>query len=79
MAAQGKVTFGVVVGNRGFFPDHLAKTGREEIIKVLEAAGARAVVLSPEESKHGAVETYAESQSAPRSSKSTPMRSTASS
>jgi L-fucose isomerase-like protein len=62
MAAQGKVTFGVVVGNRGFFPGHLAKTGREEIIKVLEAAGARAVVLSPEESRHGAVETYAESQ-----------------
>ncbi len=56
------MTFGVVVGNRGFFPDHLAKTGREEIISVLEAAGARAVVLSPEESKYGAVETYAESQ-----------------
>ena len=62
MAEQRKVTFGVVVGNRGFFPDHLAKTGREEIIKVLEAAGANVVVLSPEESKHGAVETYAESK-----------------
>ena len=62
MAVQKKVTFGVVVGNRGFFPDHLAKTGREEIIAVLEAAGAAVVVLSPEESKHGAVETYAESQ-----------------
>jgi L-fucose isomerase-like protein len=62
MAAEKKMTFGVVVGNRGFFPDQLAKTGREEIIKVLEAAGAKAVVLSPEESKYGAVETYAESQ-----------------
>ena len=62
MAAQRTMTFGVVVGNRGFFPDHLAKTGREEIIAVLESVGARAVVLSPEESKHGAVETYAESQ-----------------
>ena len=62
MAAQRTMTFGVVVGNRGFFPDHLAKTGREEIISVLEAAGAKAIVLSPEESKHGAVETYAESQ-----------------
>ena len=41
MAAQRKMTFGVVVGNRGFFPDHLAKTGREEIISVLEAAGAQ--------------------------------------
>ncbi len=62
MAGQRNMTFGVVVGNRGFFPDHLAKTGREEIISVLEAAGARPVVLSPQESKYGAVETYAESQ-----------------
>ena len=39
MAAQRIMTFGVVVGNRGFFPDHLAKSGREEIISVLQAAG----------------------------------------
>ena len=62
MATQRAMTFGVVVGNRGFFPSHLAKTGRDEIIKVLEAAGARAIVLGPEDSKHGAVETYAESE-----------------
>jgi L-fucose isomerase-like protein len=62
MAAQRKMTFGIVVGNRGFFPGHLAKTGREEMIALLEAAGAQAIVLSPEESRHGAVETYAESQ-----------------
>jgi L-fucose isomerase-like protein len=62
MAAQKKITFGVIVGNRGFFPGQLAKTGREEIIKVLDAAGAKTVVLSPEESKYGAVESYAESQ-----------------
>src|ERR1700752_2467847 len=62
MAAQRTMTFGIVVGNRGFFPDHLAKTGREEIIQVLEAAGAKAIVLGPEDSKYGAVETYAESQ-----------------
>ncbi len=62
MAAQRKMTFGIVVGNRGFFPDHLAKSGREEILAALEAAGAQAVVLGPEESKHGAVETYTESE-----------------
>ena len=61
MAAKRKMTFGVVVGNRGFFPDHLAKTGREEIIAVLEKAGVKAIVLSPEQSKYGAVETYDES------------------
>lgn len=38
------MTYGIVVGNRGFFPDHLAKTGREQIISELEAAGARAIV-----------------------------------
>jgi L-fucose isomerase-like protein len=62
MAAPKKMTFGVIVGTRGFFPGHLAKTGREEIISVLKAAGAEAIVLSPEESRHGAVQTYAESQ-----------------
>jgi L-fucose isomerase-like protein len=62
MTTQRKMTFGVIVGNRGFFPDHLAKTGREEIISVLESAGARAVVLGPEQSKYGAVETYQEAQ-----------------
>ena len=61
MATQRTMTFGIVVGNRGFFPDHLAKTGREEILQVLEAAGAKAIVLSPEQSKYGAVETYEES------------------
>ncbi|MGD0730833.1 MAG: L-fucose/L-arabinose isomerase family protein [Terracidiphilus sp.] len=62
MTAHRKMTFGVVVGNRGFFPSHLAKTGRDEIISVLDAAGARAVVLGPEDSVHGAVETYAEAE-----------------
>ena len=38
--APARTTFALFFGNRGFFPDHLAKTGREEIIKVLEAAGA---------------------------------------
>ena len=55
-----KQTFGIIVGNRGFFPDHLAKTGREEMIAALQSAGYNAIVLSPEDSKHGAVETRPE-------------------
>ncbi len=58
MPNKRKMTMGVIVGNRGFFPDHLAKTGRDEILRVLQSAGIDAVVLSPEQSKHGAVETY---------------------
>src|SRR5437763_3843216 len=52
-----KMTMGVIVGNRGFFPDHLAKSGREEMIRALESAGMEAIVLSPEQSKYGAVES----------------------
>ena len=29
------VTFAVIVGNRGFFPGHLARTGRDEILRAL--------------------------------------------
>ena len=44
-----KQTFGVIVGNRGFFPDHLAKSGHGEIVRVLEAAGYGVVILSAED------------------------------
>jgi len=27
---NSKMTMGLIVGNRGFFPDHLAKTGRRK-------------------------------------------------
>jgi hypothetical protein len=32
-----KMTMGVIVGNRGFFPDHLAKIGREAMIRAIES------------------------------------------
>jgi len=57
-----KSTFGLIIGNRGFFPDHLAKSGREEMIQVLNSAGIEVVVLGPEQSKHGAVETHEEAK-----------------
>jgi len=57
-----KMTMGLIVGNRGFFPDHLAKSGREEVLRVLGAAGIDVVTLTPEESKYGAVETREESR-----------------
>lgn len=62
MANKRKMTMGLIVGNRGFFPDHLAKSGREEMSRVLEKAGMDVVVLGPEQSKHGAVETYEEAK-----------------
>ena len=53
---------GVIVGNRGFFPDHLAKSGREEMINALGRAGMEVVVLDVQQSKHGAVETHEEAK-----------------
>ena len=46
--ATKKMTMGMIVGNRGFFPDHLAKSGREEMLRVLTAAGMDVVALTPE-------------------------------
>jgi L-fucose isomerase-like protein len=60
MARQ--LTFGMIVGNRGFFPDHLAKEGREAMLTLLEKRGVRVIALTPEESKHGAIETHEEAR-----------------
>ena len=60
--AQKKMTMGVIIGNRGFFPDQLAKAGREEMIQTLAKAGIDCVVLGADESKHGAVETHEEAK-----------------
>jgi L-fucose isomerase-like protein len=57
-----RMTMGVIVGNRGFFPGQLAKSGREEMMRALAQAGIDSVVLDPEESKHGAVETHEEAK-----------------
>jgi L-fucose isomerase-like protein len=56
------MTFGVIVGNRGFFPDHLAQSGRTEMLAALEHAGYTAIALSPQDSKFGAVETRPEAR-----------------
>jgi L-fucose isomerase-like protein len=62
MAKTRKVTMGLIVGNRGFFPDHLAKSGREEMIQALQKAGMDVVALPTEQSKYGAVETHDEAK-----------------
>jgi L-fucose isomerase-like protein len=50
-------TLGLVVGNRGFFPDHLCATGREAVIKVLREQGLEVVALPTDATKFGAVES----------------------
>ena len=55
--AKRKMTLGMAVGNRGFFPDHLARSGHREMKAALEAAGVSVVALTEADSKYGAVET----------------------
>lgn len=55
-------TFGVLVGNRGFFPSELCEAGRSRMLKVLEEEGFKTVVLSPEDTPYGSVETYEEAK-----------------
>ncbi len=55
-------TFGLIIGTRGFFPTELCKEGREVMLKVLESAGHKAILLSPEDSPYGSVDTYEQSK-----------------
>ncbi|MGB7267589.1 MAG: L-fucose/L-arabinose isomerase family protein [Terracidiphilus sp.] len=53
---------GVIVGNRDFFPDVLISEARRDLTKLFAELSIEPVWLSPEESKLGAVETWADAQ-----------------
>jgi L-fucose isomerase-like protein len=53
---------GVIVGNRDFFPDVLISEARKDLTKLFSELQIEPVWLSPEESKLGAVETWADAQ-----------------
>lgn len=53
-----KMTLGVIVGNRDFFPDSLISEGRKDILEVLAEMGIEAIILDENASKLGAVETW---------------------
>jgi L-fucose isomerase-like protein len=56
------VTLGIIVGNRGFFPDHLCDSGRKDILQTLGKLGFQAVILPVTATKFGAVETMDDAQ-----------------
>jgi L-fucose isomerase-like protein len=62
MSHTKKMTMGLIVGNRGFFPGHLAETGRKDMILTLQQAGMDVVALEVGQSAYGAVETYEEAK-----------------
>ena len=43
-------TFGVIISNRSFFPDHLVLTAREKLLRSLDAWGHKYIILSQSQS-----------------------------
>jgi len=59
---NGRTTLGVIVGNRGFFPDGVVWEGRTQILAVLKEEGFDTICLSTEDTKLGAVDTFQDAQ-----------------
>ena len=57
-----KSKFALFFGNRGFFPASLQAEAREELPKVLEAAGHEYIILDADATRYGAVETPREGE-----------------
>ncbi len=55
-------TLGIILGNRGFFPDHLLHDARRQLLDLFGQFGLRAVILGEDQGKKGGVETYAHAQ-----------------
>jgi L-fucose isomerase-like protein len=59
---SARITFGVIIGNRDFFPDVLVGEARKDIKALLDSAGIDSVMLTPEETKLGGVETHSDAR-----------------
>jgi L-fucose isomerase-like protein len=55
-----KVTLGLIVGNRGFFPSHLCESGRTTMLKVLAEEGIDVIALGPDDTEYGSVESLSD-------------------
>jgi L-fucose isomerase-like protein len=57
-----KTTLGVIFGNRDFFPDHLVAEARTDLVRLFEQMDLEPVMLDPETTKLGGVETHADAR-----------------
>src|SRR5271170_4600659 len=53
-----KMTLGVIIGNRDFFPDQLVSEARRDLLKLCAELKIDVVTLDEQQSKLGAVETW---------------------
>lgn len=56
------LTLAVIVGNRGFFPAHLAEAGRETMLAVLGKAKIQTLIVDAQATNVGAIESLAEAR-----------------
>src|SRR6478609_7548727 len=57
-----KVSIGVIIGNRDFFPDSLVSAARVEIIELCKKLNINPILLDQNETKLGGVETFHDAQ-----------------
>ncbi|MFW9880014.1 MAG: L-fucose/L-arabinose isomerase family protein [Candidatus Thorarchaeota archaeon] len=57
-----KSSFGIILGNRNVFPDHLVKEGRKDILAVMNELEYEYFILNEEDTPIGAVETYSDAK-----------------
>ncbi|MDD3412102.1 MAG: fucose isomerase, partial [Eubacteriales bacterium] len=55
-------TFGVLISNRSFFPDHLVLEARQQLLDALHTWGHQVITLSPEDTFMGETMTYDEAK-----------------
>jgi L-fucose isomerase-like protein len=53
----GKPVLGIIVGNRGFFPDHLCESGRKTILQLFAEEGIEPLILNAGDTSFGSVES----------------------
>src|SRR5437762_11784437 len=62
MPQSQSTTLGVIIGNRDFFPDVLVGEARKDIVKLFEQLKITPIMLTPQDTKLGGVETYADAR-----------------
>ena len=70
-------TLGVIIGNREFFPDQLVAEARQDIVKLFGELNIKPMMVSPEETKLGGIETHADARKCAELFRTIGTRSTA--
>ena len=57
-----KISLGIIIGNREFFPDHLVSESRNDIMSLFDKLNINPIILSNEDTKLGGVETFKDAE-----------------